>query len=81
MLFPDTSPTYVYRFSHRLSVSPYPEWVRADHAMEMFFVLGDVYANRLPFLGDKERELSKELMQLWTNFARTGYRLFHQSKS
>ena len=75
MLFPDTSPTYVYRFSHRLSVSPYPEWVRADHAMEMFFVLGDVYANRLPFLSDKERELSKELMQLWTNFARTGYRL------
>ena len=71
--FSEISPTYVYKFSHKLSVSLYPDWVRADHSVEMFFVLGDVYANRLPFLSDEERQLSETLMKFWANFARSGY--------
>ncbi len=70
--FLDVAPTYVYKFQHRMSVSMYPDWVHADHAMEMFFVLGDIYANRIPMVTDQDKLLSKQLMTFWTNFAKNG---------
>ncbi len=68
----ELAPTYVYRFNHRMSISMYPDWVHADHAMEMFFVLGDIYADRIPMVTDEDKQLSDELLTLWTNFAKTG---------
>ena len=67
-------PTYVYNFDYRPSVSPYPEWVHADHAYEVPYVLGDVMTPEYESLKPSEEDvkMSKSMMKYWTNFAKTG---------
>ncbi|XP_006882582.1 PREDICTED: liver carboxylesterase 1 [Elephantulus edwardii] len=66
------APTYVYEFQHRPSFSSEmkPKTVIADHGDELFSVFG------APFLKEggteEEVKLSKMVMKLWANFARTG---------
>jgi len=62
---------YMYYFSHRASVSPWPIWSGALHAEEVQFVFG------LPLNSSKgyekiEVRLSKDMMSYWANFAKTG---------
>ncbi|KAM5138779.1 pyrethroid hydrolase Ces2e-like [Mantella aurantiaca] len=72
------SPVFFYEFRHRPSnfKDIKPDWVKADHGDELFFVIGG------PFLPDEslfsgaaeedEKLLSKNMMRYWANFARTG---------
>ncbi|XP_069802225.1 fatty acyl-CoA hydrolase precursor, medium chain-like isoform X2 [Dendropsophus ebraccatus] len=70
-------PTYFYEFQHRPSIfeDSKPDFVKADHTDEVYFVMGG------PFLDDglhptdfkeEEKILSKTIMKYWANFARTG---------
>ncbi|NXP13559.1 SASB hydrolase, partial [Thinocorus orbignyianus] len=72
-------PVYFYEFQHRPSSAAgiVPEFVKADHGVEISFIFGK------PFLvGDvsllnkvdteEEDKLSRTMMRYWTNFAKNG---------
>ncbi|XP_066438937.1 fatty acyl-CoA hydrolase precursor, medium chain-like [Eleutherodactylus coqui] len=71
-------PTYLYEFQHRPSVfaDNKPDFVKADHGDEIFFVIGGPFLKGdVLFTGackEEEKTLSKEVMNYWANFARTG---------
>ncbi|XP_046549283.1 cholinesterase 1-like [Haliotis rubra] len=65
------NPTYVYSFNHRLSVSPFPQWIGATHSYELDFVFGWVLEKSLGCT-EEEMELSRTIMTYWTNFAKSG---------
>ncbi|CAM5151004.1 unnamed protein product [Eretmochelys imbricata] len=72
------APLYFYEFQHGPSIfkDTRPDFVKADHSDELFFVFG------MPFLGDdtgitaeateEEKHLSRTIMKYWANFARNG---------
>ena len=62
---------YVYHFSHRASVSPWPIWSGVLHGDEIPFVFG-VPLNRSKAYNEDEVKLSKKMMTYWGNFAKTG---------
>ncbi|XP_072177978.1 carboxylesterase 5A-like [Diadema setosum] len=67
---------YFYEYQHRLSYSPAPEWVKADHGDEEALVFGSPFLEedrlgQMSFTTD-ERALSLSLMTYWANFAKTG---------
>ena len=68
-------PTYVYSFDHRPSFSPYPQWVHADHAFDVPYVMGDVMTPEMEHLKPSQDDItmSKTMMAYWANFAKTGY--------
>ncbi|KAG8437417.1 hypothetical protein GDO86_008205 [Hymenochirus boettgeri] len=71
-------PVYFYEFQHRPSLfrDSKPNFVKADHSDELYFVSGG------PFLSgdvvfqsagtEEEKVLSRKMMRYWANFARTG---------
>ncbi|XP_075694385.1 fatty acyl-CoA hydrolase precursor, medium chain-like [Rhinoderma darwinii] len=71
-------PTYFYEFQHRPSFfkDTKPDFVKADHGDELFFVLGGPFMKGdVLFSGastEEEKALSKTIMKYWANFARTG---------
>lgn len=71
-------PTYFYEFQHRpaLFKDSKPDYVKADHGDELFFVIGGFFLKGdVLFSGDstkEEKTLSKTVMKYWANFARTG---------
>ncbi|KAG9474788.1 hypothetical protein GDO78_003314 [Eleutherodactylus coqui] len=71
-------PTYFYEFQHRPSffADNKPDFVKADHGDEIFFVIGGPFLKGdVLFTGackEEEKTLSKEVMNYWANFARTG---------
>lgn len=71
---------YMYYFSERATVSPWPKWTGAMHADEIAFVFGQPL-NLSQGYNEKEIELSRQIMSYWANFAKTGYVYFSQSKS
>ncbi|XP_046562857.1 cholinesterase 1-like isoform X2 [Haliotis rubra] len=70
-LYSPANPTYVYSFNHRLSVSPFPQWIGAAHWYELDFVFGWVLEKSLGCT-EEEMELSRTIMTYWTNFAKSG---------
>uniref|UniRef100_A0A674N0G3 Carboxylic ester hydrolase n=1 Tax=Takifugu rubripes TaxID=31033 RepID=A0A674N0G3_TAKRU len=50
---------------------PYPDWMGADHTDDLQYVFGIPFAIPQVY-GDKQRELSGNMIAYWTNFARTG---------
>jgi hypothetical protein len=58
----------VYYFCHRPAFAWFPQWVRADHGTEVFFVMdfGDFQPSA------EDVELSQLIRSYWVNFARTG---------
>ncbi|XP_067653425.1 cholinesterase-like [Haliotis asinina] len=70
-LYSPANPTFVYSFNHRLSVSPYPQWIGAAHWYELDFVFGWVLDKSLGCT-EEEMELSRTIMTYWTNFAKSG---------
>ncbi|XP_067653916.1 acetylcholinesterase-like [Haliotis asinina] len=70
-LYTPDNPTYVYSFNHRLSISPYPQWIGAPHSYELDFVFGWVLEKSLGCT-EEEMELSRTIMTYWTNFAKSG---------
>ncbi|XP_073421401.1 fatty acyl-CoA hydrolase precursor, medium chain-like isoform X2 [Dendrobates tinctorius] len=72
-------PTYFYEFQHRPSLfeDSKPDFVKADHGDELFFVIGGPFLEgEFLFTGgaatEEEKVLSKAVMRYWANFARTG---------
>ncbi|XP_019641907.1 PREDICTED: cholinesterase 1-like [Branchiostoma belcheri] len=62
---------YMYRFAHRVTASPWPDWVVATHGDELQFVFG------LPTIPDvgystEDAAVSHTVMRYWANFAKTG---------
>ncbi|KAM8947585.1 fatty acyl-CoA hydrolase precursor, medium chain-like isoform 2-T2 [Pelodytes ibericus] len=71
-------PTYVYEYQHRPSAfkDTKPEFVKADHGDEGFYVFGTPFLNGdvvfKPDATEEEEVLSKNVMKYWANFARNG---------
>ncbi|XP_063801800.1 fatty acyl-CoA hydrolase precursor, medium chain-like [Pseudophryne corroboree] len=71
-------PVYFYEFKHRPSFykDSRPDFVRADHGDELYFVTGAPFLTENQLFTDepeeKEKVLSKRIMKYWANFARTG---------
>ena len=62
-------PAYVYRFT-RLAPGSDPTKVGAFHSAELTYVFGTASVDR-PW-SDRDRTLSDQMKQYWTNFAKTG---------
>ena len=62
---------YFYHFVQRSSQNPWPEWMGVMHGYEIEFVFGLPLDERLNYTAH-EVELSRSMMKLWANFARTG---------
>lgn len=74
--------TYFYEFIHRTSLSDQPDWITgASHTMEIPFVWG--FPNSFKIIAglppdarvdipEQEVQLSRQMMTMWTNFAKTG---------
>lgn len=66
-----TSSVYLYEFNHRPSISDWPDWSGSLHGDEIQFVFGLPLRAGSNYTTD-EQKLSQEMMQYWTNFAKTG---------
>lgn len=70
------SDTYFYSFGHSTQSEDYPEWTGGVHGDELPYVFGAPLVGGLsPFPSQynaQEMELSKFMMKMWTNFAKTG---------
>lgn len=62
---------YMYYFTHRYSSNPWPEWMGVLHGDEIVFTFGEPFKPGLNYT-ESERELSRQMMKYWTNFAKTG---------
>ncbi|XP_054714286.1 acetylcholinesterase-1-like [Uloborus diversus] len=71
---------YFYYFNHRSSVSAFAEWMGVNHFSEIQFVFGRPLSNP-EYYTDQERELSRHMMTLWTNFAKYGNPSINTEKS
>ncbi|KAF6026542.1 BCHE [Bugula neritina] len=65
-------PVYYYYFTHRSTRNPWGKWMGVMHGDEIFFTFG------LPIRPDSqytedEKLLSMHMMQLWSNFSKTGH--------
>ena len=65
------SKAYLYKFVHRSSQNPWPEWMGVMHGYEIEFVFGLPLNNSLNYTS-LERNISKSIMKMWTNFAKYG---------
>ena len=62
---------YMYYFTQRYSSSPWPAWMGVLHGDEIIFVFGEALKPGLNYTR-QEKELSREMMRYWTNFAKSG---------
>ena len=62
---------YMYYFTERYDSSPWPKWMGVLHGDEIIFVFGEALKPGHDFSSD-EKELSRNIMRYWTNFAKTG---------
>lgn len=65
------SSVYFYEFNHRPSVSDWPAWSGSLHGDEVQFLFGLTLKPEAAYTMD-EQKLSQDMMQYWTNFAKTG---------
>uniref|UniRef100_A0A915M9Q2 Acetylcholinesterase n=1 Tax=Meloidogyne javanica TaxID=6303 RepID=A0A915M9Q2_MELJA len=70
----DDSPghVYIYYFDEPSSANPWPKWTGVMHGYEIEFVFGIPLYNTSAGYSNRERTLSKKMIQLWTSFATTG---------
>lgn len=67
--------TYLYQFEHAskyLNGAEVPLWKGVYHRADIHYVLGVPISND-PGSNDTEVMFSRKIIQLWTNFAKTGY--------
>jgi len=68
--------TYFYVVTYKSKYSPCKEeWMGVCHGDELVFVFGNPIAQRSSFT-ETDYEFSSMLIQIWTDFAKTGYNLF-----
>ncbi|KAI8519189.1 Carboxylesterase 5A [Branchiostoma belcheri] len=70
---------YQYEFQHRTSLLSFkPDYVRADHGDDVWYVFGSPLLQNvtsgtwLYAMTEQERELSRDVMAYWVNFATNG---------
>lgn len=66
-------PAYFYIFDYRPPSSPFAEWMGVFHTAELPYVFGNPIGKTFT---DFEDEFSKDIMDMWTTFAKTGYVFF-----
>ncbi|XP_067851848.1 bile salt-activated lipase-like [Heptranchias perlo] len=73
MIGRNASRTYAYLFSYpsRMPNVIWPEWIGALHTEELQFLFGKPFSVSQSY-NQQERELSRAVMNYWTNFAKTG---------
>lgn len=64
-------PVFYYYFNHRSSGNPWGNWMGVMHGDEINFVFGVPIRPNSRYTDD-EKELSLHMMQLWSNFSKTG---------
>ena len=62
---------YLYLFEHRASNNPWPSWTGVLHGDEISYIFGEPLNDTFGFT-EEEKQLSREMMTYWANFARTG---------
>ena len=62
---------YMYYYTHRSSVNPWPKWMGVLHADEIMIIFGEPLNPALGYTYS-EIEFSKRVMRYWTNFAKFG---------
>lgn len=65
------SDVFMYYYTHRASVSPWPRWMGTIHADEIALIFGEPLWPEKGYRPD-EIELSRRMMTYWSNFAKTG---------
>ena len=73
----EESPTYVYQLeiaAKRPSASfpPVPSWMGIYHGADLLYMFGFPLIKKENFATAAEITLSKDMMTLWSNFAKTG---------
>ena len=63
---------YQYYFNHRSSQNAWPKWSGVLHGDEIAFVFGEPLNTTAFNYTEEEKRLSREMMMLWANFAKTG---------
>ena len=69
---------YLYSFEQKYSSNPWPGWLGVPHRSEIEAVFG-ASLNPGSTNTQEERNLTKEVMELWTSFAKTGY-VFYRNR-
>ncbi|XP_031551374.1 neuroligin-4, Y-linked-like [Actinia tenebrosa] len=67
-------PTYFYQLQYRADngiFGPIPSWVKAFHAADLSYVFGFPLMNASQ-LYTKDANFSREVIKIWTNFAKSG---------
>ncbi|XP_075049459.1 cholinesterase-like [Mixophyes fleayi] len=62
---------FVYKYDHRPSNDPWPEWMGAIHGAELPIIFGKPLDEPQNFT-QAEQMFSKRIMKMWGNFAREG---------
>ncbi|XP_072096789.1 bile salt-activated lipase-like [Mobula birostris] len=63
--------TFSYLFSYPSRAPIYPKWMGADHADDLQYVFGKPFAIPIIYRA-KDRDVSRNIIAYWTNFAHTG---------
>ncbi|XP_022686184.1 acetylcholinesterase-1-like isoform X1 [Varroa jacobsoni] len=63
---------HYYEFNFRSSFGTWPDWVGTTHGEEIPFVFGHPLSGLEPNATNREKEVSKEIISIWTDFAKTG---------
>ncbi|XP_075525252.1 acetylcholinesterase-like isoform X4 [Dermacentor variabilis] len=62
---------YQYVFARRSSRNPWPSWMGVMHGDEIAFVFGEPLNDTLQY-SEEDKNVSRQLMRYWANFAKTG---------
>ncbi|XP_051924921.1 bile salt-activated lipase-like [Hippocampus zosterae] len=63
--------TFSYLFNMKTRIPGFPSWVEAEHSEDLQYVFGKPFATPLVYF-PRHRDLSRNMIAYWTNFARTG---------
>uniref|UniRef100_A0A3Q2YGB3 Bile salt-activated lipase-like n=1 Tax=Hippocampus comes TaxID=109280 RepID=A0A3Q2YGB3_HIPCM len=63
--------TFSYLFNMKTRIPGFPSWVEAEHSEDLQYVFGKPFATPLVYF-PRHRDLSRNMIAYWTNFAKTG---------
>lgn len=64
-----SNPVFFYMFDHHTAASPHADWIGVAHGDELQFVFGRPMHG---YFTEYEKELSRDVMDMWVTFAKTG---------